>query len=502
MAIVETWLHQQAAARPNASCLRVEQRHFTFEELALEVDQAAGNIQARGWDVGPIGIWLPDGAAMILTLWAVSRTGGVVFPLHNRLPVDELLKNLARTGCSRLVTTRERAAQLRGQLPDDLVVLQVDELLRSEGPRSPEVMGDAAPPRDQDLQAIVMTSGTTGQPKAVELTYGNQRAGSEGWISFLGLSPEDHYLSALPLSHVAGMGVLLRGARAGFAVTCLPSGDAAAINAQLDGGNITHVSLVPTQLQRMIKQRNGRPFSGSVKAIVLGGAAASPALITAALQHRAPLVLTYGMTETTAGVTAVKVTDQPGKRGTVGRPLGDGQITIVDDAGTVLPTGGTGLIRVKSPAVMTGYRGQTPLRDGIYTTGDYGRLDEDGFLYLEPGRSLLIISGGENVDPLEVESVLLDMPGVADVCVLGLPDEDLGQRVVAVLKAQTSGTNVDSLARLCRQRMAGYKVPRAWVIWASLPRSASGKLRRAEIRRRLLAGDAAAHQLVADSGNR
>ncbi|MCH7573774.1 MAG: acyl--CoA ligase [Candidatus Marinimicrobia bacterium] len=502
MATVETWLHQQAAAQPNASCLQVEQHHFTFKELALEVDQAAGKIQAHGWHAGPVGIWLPDGVAMILTLWAVSRTGGVVLPLHDRLQVDELLDNLARTGCSRLITTRERAAQLRGRLPDDLVVLPLKELLRSDGPRLPGVIGDAMPPRDHDLHAIVMTSGTTGQPKAVQLTYGNQRAGSDGWISFLSLSPEDHYLSALPLSHVAGMGVLLRGARAGIPVTCLPSGDAATINAQLDKGNITHVSLVPTQLQRMLIERNGQAFRSTVKAIILGGAPASPALITAALQHRAPLVLTYGMTETAAGFTALKVTDQPGKRGSVGRPFGEGQIAIVDDAGLQLPTGETGLIRVKSSAVMTGYRGQPPLRDGVYTTGDYGRLDEDGFLYLEPGRSLLIISGGENVDPLEVESALLDMPGVADVCVVGLPDEDLGQRVVAVLKAQTPGTNVDSLARLCRQRMAGYKVPRAWVIWASLPRSASGKLRRAEIRRRLLAGDAAAHQSVADSGNR
>ncbi|MCH8328560.1 MAG: AMP-binding protein, partial [Candidatus Marinimicrobia bacterium] len=300
MAAVQTWLHGQAAAAPHAFCLEVDERRYTFMELALKVDAVAEGIRESGWDRGPVGIWLPDGLAMIVSLWAVSRAGGVVLPLHDRMTADELLPALVRAGSVRLITTGQRATELRDQLPDDLQLLPVEELLRSDGPRSQGVLADAALPADHDLHAIVMTSGTTGQPKAVQLTYGNQRASCDGWISFLGLSKGDHYLSVLPLTHVAGMGILLRGARAGFGVTCLPPGDAARINTLLDGGGITHVSLVPTLLQRLLAERGERPFNTGVKAIVLGGAPASKALIATALAHRAPLVVTYGMTETAA----------------------------------------------------------------------------------------------------------------------------------------------------------------------------------------------------------
>ena len=477
MSFVQTWLHEQVRSSPDDLCITTADHSYTFSQLASEVDLLAQSLLTKGWQEETVATWLPDSLDMVLALWAVPRSGGVLLPLHASLKPDEVSSYMSLAGCSRLLTEQSRIDEFRKHLPEGAEVMMVDEREGIEIGRISRVVSH----RKHQLHSILLTSGTTGRPKGVQLTYDNHQASMDGWIAYLGLTRRSHYLCTLPLSHVAGMGILLRGARAGFAVNFLPKFDASAVNTRLDSGTVTHISLVPTQLSSILRQRDGRPFHKAVEGIILGGGPVPLDLIEQALSLKAPLIVTYGMTETASGVTAVQVDEHPDKKGTVGRAIGAGKIMITDDDGTELKAGEIGQVRIQSSAVMAGYLEQPAIGGNTFTTGDTGWRDEDGFLYLAATRESTIITGGENVDPLEVESVLSSIPGVVEAGVIGIPDSEFGQRVVAVVVLDEQGLVADELLNLCRQRLASYKVPKAIEIWEQLPRSHSGKLKRVEL---------------------
>ncbi len=484
MSLRGSWLHSQAVAHPAHPALAVGAQALTFAQLAHRVDRLAARLVEARWSGETVGVWLPDDLSMVEAIWAVPRAGGVLVPLHARLQGPELAAYLAEIHCTRLYTTRPRYAGIEQVLPKTLEVMFVDEGPVGSGSLDP---GEAVP--EGTLHSILLTSGTTGRPKAVRLTYGNHRSSAEAWCQFLDLTPSDHYLCALPLSHVGGLGILFRGAVAGFKVTCLQKFDGAAVNRALDDGAVTHVSLVPTQLHRMIRLRGERPFSRQLKALVLGGGPAPPGLIDQALKLGAPLVKTYGMTETASGVTAFRVWKHPDKQASAGRPLGRATLSMINADGAPLPPNEVGTIAVQGPSVMEGYL-NGPATGGELVTSDRGWLDADGFLYVSPNPLALIISGGENVDPQEVEQVLLGVPHVLEACVAGLPDTDLGQRVVAVVAAEP-GQRLDeaALVRACRRKLAPFKVPKSVIVWPALPKTPGGKVQRRKVLERLLGAD-------------
>jgi len=478
-----SWLHDQARQRPAAPALTVAGRTYSFAQLARRIDQLAARFVHRGWTDGPVGVWLPDSLAMIAGVWAIPRAGGVLAPFHARLPAPELADQLARLGIQRLYTDHDLYAAVKPRLPETVQVIFAEE----HGEGTDEGRKEAVEPvLPETIHSIMLTSGTTGRPKAVQLTYENHHASAEAWRRFLGLTQNDHYLGALPLSHVGGLGILFRSALAGCQVTCLPRFDAETANELLDRGGITHVSLVPTQLQRLLLRRDGRPFPSTLKALVLGGAPAALDLIDAALQLGAPLVKTYGLTETASGVAAFHVPDHPRKKAAAGQPLGQAVLTIEDDDAQPLPPNRVGRIVVAGPTVMAAYIGGPPT-GGRLVTGDRGWLDGDGFLTITPDPAGLIISGGENVDPCEVEQVLLTLPGVLEACVVGLPDADLGQRVAAVVSgAQGRAVDVETLQQACRQRLAPFKTPKEIIVWPALPKTPTGKVQRGQVLENLL----------------
>jgi len=477
MSFVQTWLHEQARTSPDDLCITMEDYTCTFSQLANEVNLLAQSFLVKGWQEKTVATWLPDSLDMVLALWAIPRSGGVLLPLHARLKPNEVAAYMSLAGCSRLLTAQSRIDELRTHLPEGAEVMLADAGEKIETSKIPIVV----PRKKHQLHSILLTSGTAGRPKGVQLTYDNHQANMDGWIAYLGLTRRSRYLCTLPLSHVAGMGIFLRGARAGFAVNFMPKFDAGAVNARLDSGTVTHISLVPTQLISLLRQRAERPFHKAVEGIILGGGPVPQNLIDQALALKAPLIVTYGMTETASGVTAVRVDKHPDKQGTVGRVIGAGKIMITADDGTELKAGVIGQVRIQSAAVMTGYLGRPATVDSTITTDDRGWRDEDGFLYLAAAQENTIITGGENVDPLEVETVLSNIPGVAEAGVIGIPDSDLGQRVIAVVVLDEKSLAVEELLRRCRQKLASYKVPKSIEIWEQLPRSHSGKLKRGEL---------------------
>jgi O-succinylbenzoic acid--CoA ligase len=296
---------------------------------------------------------------------------------------------------------------------------------------------------------VVHTSGTTGAPRPVEITRFNIEANALGSAVALGLDPDERWLCPLPLSHVGGLMVLLRSAV--YATTAV-LGPADALD------DVTLASLVPTQLQRILEA--GPPPAPRLRAILLGGAGASRALLERAAAAGLPVAPTYGITQACSQVTVA----EPGDTETSGFPLPGVDVEIAPD----------GEIRVRGPVVAGG---------GTLHTGDLGRLDERGRLIVTGRLSELIVSGGENVAPAEVEAVLEQHPAVAEAGVFGRPDPEWGESVVAaVVPRNGAPLDAEELRAFCRARLAGFKVPKAIEPVAVLPRTASGKLRRGVLR--------------------
>jgi O-succinylbenzoic acid--CoA ligase len=279
----------------------------------------------------------------------------------------------------------------------------------------------------------------------------------------------------------------MRSVRFGGPVRLLPRFDAAEVSAVLDAGDIAAVSLVPTMLSRLLAHREGRAVPPGLRVLLLGGAAAAPELLARALAAGYPVCPTYGLTESCSQVATAAPPPVGAARALPMLPLRGSELRI-DVDGRDAPPGTPGEIVVRGPTVMRGYLRDPlstarALREGWLYTGDIGCLDAEGGLRVFDRRDDLIVSGGENVYPAEIEAVLLEHQSVDDVGVAGVPDADLGARVVAwVVAAPGTAPDVAALQHHCRSRLAGFKQPREFRYVDALPRNAAGKLQRSRLR--------------------
>jgi O-succinylbenzoic acid--CoA ligase len=309
----------------------------------------------------------------------------------------------------------------------------------------------------------------------VVLTGANLAASAAASQARLGNGPGDRWLCVLPLHHVGGLSILWRSAREGGTVVLEESFDVSRAAALLASGTLTYASLVPTMLRRILEEHPG-PFPG-LRGVLVGGGPADPALLAAARLADLPALQTYGMTETASQV-ATEAPGEAGRRpGTAGRPLEGFEVRVVDGDGRALPPGGVGRLEVRGPAVSPGYLGEAERPTGAwFRTGDHGRVDGDGYLFIAGRADAVIVSGGENVHPEEVEAVLREHAGVADARVYGEDDAEWGRRVVAeVAAASSGGLDLAALEAFARARLAPHQVPRRWAVVAVVARSDMGK---------------------------
>jgi O-succinylbenzoic acid--CoA ligase len=312
-------------------------------------------------------------------------------------------------------------------------------------------------PVTSDVAVVIATSGSTGEPKGVELSHGALAASADATIDRIGLEPGDRWLSCLPWHHIAGLQVLLRARRSGTALAVHESFDIDRIAADRDS---TLVSLVPTQLKRLLDANvDLRHF----RVILLGGAAAPASLVRRASEAGANVMTTYGMSETCGGC----VYD--------GTPLRDVDVRIGED----------GRVQLRGPMLMSGYRLRPDLTeqavvDGWLVTNDIGEL-HDGRLVVTGRADDVIVSGGENVSADAVAGVLADHPDIDDVAVVGVADDEWGQRVVAVIVSASPPT-LEAVRTWCSAQLAPASRPRQLVAVAEIPRLAPGKLDRAALR--------------------
>jgi O-succinylbenzoic acid--CoA ligase len=339
------------------------------------------------------------------------------------------------------------------------------------------------------VHTVVYTSGTTGRPKGALLTAGNHWWSAVGSALNVGVHDDDRWLACLPLFHVGGLAILLRGVVYGTATVVHEAFDPAAVSAALDDDDeVTIVSLVAAMLQRVLDARGDAAVPARLRLVLLGGGPAPRPLLERCARQGIPVSQTYGLTETASQVTTLRPADALRRLGAAGMPLYPNEVRIgAPDAAA--PPGEAGEILVRGPVVSPGYWGRPDesaraRAGGWLHTGDIGRLDADGFLHVLDRRADLIVSGGENVYPAEVEGVLLAHPAVAEAGVVGEADETWGQRVVAVVRARDGAeVSEEELRAHCRSQLGGYKVPaRIVLVREPLPRTAAGKLLRRELR--------------------
>lgn len=459
---------------PGAPALEIADRVVSRGALAARADALAGWLAGEGLEAGAIvAVRLPAGEDFVALLHAVDRADAVLLPLDPRLPAAELAPALAQTRPRLLVRADDdragRAAAEAAGIPS------------ATPPRRPHAR---VPRRGRALDAplaAILTSGTTGPRKAALLSHAGFLASARASAQLLGTRPDDRVLACMPLFHVGGLSLLTRAALHGHPVVLHPRFDASAVAEGLEHRAISLLSLVPTMLERLLHAWGERPAPPSLRCVLLGGAAAPPELVERAARLGFPVARSYGLTEATSQVATLP----PGSRD----PARDGLVPL---PGTELRIaserpGGEGEILVRSPALMAGYLDRPDdtrraLAGGWLHTGDVGRLDARGHLTVLDRRRDLIVSGGENVYPSEVEAVLREHDDVLDAAVAAAPDAEFGQRPFAWIVARPgSAPSAGELARFCRARLAGFKVPIRFEALDRLPRSPSGKLLRARL---------------------
>ncbi|WP_129116821.1 o-succinylbenzoate--CoA ligase [Halegenticoccus tardaugens] len=504
---MDDWLTHRARATPDVTALVDADAGSEWDYAALdaEVDETAGRLAALGIEAGDhLGTLLPTGVPAVRLVHAAMRLGATLVPLSDRLTPVELAAQIEATDLTALVcgdgtegTAVEAAETLDGLV--GVPIASVDEPDR----RGVEALSAAEPiavdpatwERDDPL-AMLFTSGTTGAPKAVVLTMGNVFSSAVASAFRLGVLPDDRWLVALSLAHMGGLAPLYRSTLYGTAVVLRSSFDPGAAADDVGTYGATGISLVPTMLRRMLDSRG--TLSDPLRFVLLGGAPASRELIRRCRDYSVPVYPTYGMTETASQVATAAPAEAFEFEGTVGRPLLWTEVAVLDDDGEAVEPGETGEIVVSGPTVSPGYYGNPEATEAAFgprglRTGDVGYRDEVGRLYVLGRTDDRIITGGENVDPGEVVEALRDHPDVADAAVVGLPDDEWGERVAALLvpanpDARPTAAEIDAH---CRERLAGYKLPRTIAFADDLPRTASGTVAREATRERIRAFEAA-----------
>lgn len=469
-------VREGASRHPDVEALTFAGRSWRYGALDAEVRRWVAALEARGIGAGHrVCVLATNHAACVFLFWSLGRLGAVLAPLNARLTRAEL-EPLAQDVDPSLTL-------VLGTLRERLVGAEALETFAGAPSSDTCVALEEGAPR-----VVLFTSGTTGRPKGAVLTEGNFRASSRGSAENLGEHRAPRWLGTLPLFHVGGLAMLTRTAYEGGCLVLHERFDAEATCRAIDEEAVSHASLVATTLERVLDVRAGRRVPESFKLALIGGGPVPVPLLERARAVGLLALQTYGLTEACSQVTTERPSDADGR--TAGPPLPGLEVRVVGENGDVRGPGQEGDIEVRGPTVMAGYWRRPEatsevLRDGWLRTKDLGVLDARGRLTVLSRRTDLIVRGGENIYPAEVEAVLANHPSVQEAAVVGVPDSRWGEVPVAflALRAGQPHPEAEALEAWCRQSLAGFKLPVRFLWVEALPRNAMGKLERPALRK-------------------
>ena len=454
------WLRYGKQCYPNRICMN----NYTYQDIYSAVVNVATRLQTLS-DTR-IAIVSDNSVTMAVYLLAAMLVRKEVLLLNVHLTAGEIENQL----CQLHITTVLHSAKRCGQVPKSVTSMEFESMESMLHNEEKDIFDWIV--NDNDIAAIMNTSATTGQFKSVPLRWSQIKAHVQASQEVLGRSEQDNWLMVLPLFHVSGLSILMRSLYNGTAMTIMESYHEEQVLQCIHDGRINMMSLVPT----ILKNLEPRIIHHQLRVILLGGEFIPRPLVDACVEKQLPIYKTYGMTETFSQSVTMPVLLNLNKLDSVGKPLPRMTVHIVNP-----DVDGVGEIHLNGPMVMRGYINREPIH-GDFNTDDMGYVDEDGFLYILNRRTDLIISGGENIYPKEIEDTVYAMQGVKECAVIPVADTKWGQvpaLFVAFDDIDALGTDLKMIVRdYISSKLAKYKVPKYITIMDALPRNGTGKIMR------------------------
>lgn len=499
----------QAKLTPNKEALVYEQERISYGELMQRIAAVAGQLQAAGVKAkDKVGILFPNHPDYVASFFAAAGLGTTIVPINPLLKSDEIAHILSDSDASTLIVHEHSLKEaLKSQaanpvlkaifvsskqaiLPEDLEAAKnarIDLKLLSQELKSARTVNwfKQIDPQ-KDLAMLVYTSGTTGKPKGAMLTHFNMLSIFPKRLDIFDISIKDKTLATLPMCHIYGITILMIGTLSrGGTLAIIPRFDAQAVLKLIQDEKLTLVPAVPAMYQFMLMELEKHNYDLSSVRICFSGAAPLPQETIKEIETAfgAVLVEGFGMTETSCVATINPLKGQR-KVGSVGPLVPGVEMKVLDDDGHELPVGKehVGEFWIKGPNIMQGYykqaeETQKSMKDGWFATGDLGYKDEDGYFFIVGRKKEMIIRGGANIYPREIEDLIMKMEEVQEVAVLGIPDKFMGERVKAVVVLK-KGMQIheDQVKHFCSEHLADYKVPRLIEFRDILPRNSTGKV--------------------------
>jgi acyl-CoA synthetase (AMP-forming)/AMP-acid ligase II len=485
----------QAKAIGDKPFVSLNDRGFTFAEFDARTDAVAGGLAELGVSPGDVvSVFLPNCLEFLEAWWGILKAGGVLGPVNPAYTGPEASFVIGHSESVALVTNAAGAATIephRSELPALTTIISIDEggdaklsEIADKGLAAPDVTRQSS-----DLASILYTSGTTGKPKGATLTHANIIANAGMGAELVPLGPGERVGMLLPLFHAnAQVVTVIIPIMIGCEVVMWEKFSASAFWDTVDAFKPVTISAVPTILAAVLNAP-GAPAGGSSLRYVICGAAPLSRDLLEAFEDRFGIRILegYGLTETTC-ISSINPYYGERKPGSIGIPVRQQQMRIVDPEGAEVPTGELGEIIIKGPNVMPGYlnapeANAESIRDGWLHTGDVGYVDSDGYFFIVDRSKDMIIRGGENIYPREIEEVLYEHPGVLECAVIGIPHDVRGEEVLAVVAPQPGAElDIEELAEFAKARLARYKLPARIEIRPELPKTATGKISKGPLR--------------------
>jgi long-chain acyl-CoA synthetase len=478
---------------PDATALKLGEATLTYAGLDDLTSRLARFLAERGIEPGDrVGIMLPNVPEFAIAYYAVLRAGAVVVPMNVLLKEREVAFYLSDPGAKLVFAWHQFEAEARkgaASAGTECMVISPDgfgELLWGVAPRT-EVAARAG----NDTAVILYTSGTTGQPKGAELTQANLDSNAQVCLELFSMRADDIILGALPLFHAFGQTCTLNTAMAsGATLVPVPRFDAEKVLATIESDRVTVFAGVPTMFVALLHHPAREQFDTSSLRLCISGGAAMPVEILRGFEAAFGSIILegYGLSETSP-VASFSDPDRERKVGSIGTPVAGVEMKVVDDSRNDVPQGESGEIAIRGNNVMKGYwrRPEATAEaiddDGWFYSGDIGRIDEDGYFFIVDRKKELVIRGGYNVYPREIEEVLYEHPAVREAAVIGIPHPELGEEIGAAVALKPGAeASEDELREFAKRRVAAYKYPRyVWFV-DELPKGATGKILKREIR--------------------
>ncbi len=457
-----------AKNNPSSIFLNYKNKSYTYEEIQIQVIHTARVINQNNLKNNIlIGIQILDPIEFIINWFACDYLGLISVLINPKFKSNELYTIINSVQLSHLITSRKS---------DSRKLVNKVNLIFNEDGSSIQNCGVSIIPIQKNLNdtiTIIFTSGSNGKPKPVELSTQNFLSSFKNWNNEIKFSDNDSIMNVLPLHHIAGISSIIRGLLSHCPVFLLEKFNVDNFILEVNKQKITVISLVPTIIFKLLQIEEGIKCLQSFRMILTGGGPANSILLEKCIKLNIPIFVTYGMTETCSGVSGFWINDYPNKLNSVGKPFN--HLTI----STTTQKNKYSKICILGEIIANSYWGELPF-NSQFTTNDLGVIDSDGFLFLKPLRRYRIVTGGENVNPFEIEEIILKYPNIEACCVLGIENQKWGEEIIAFIKINGKLNKLD-LVEFCKSQLLEYKIPKKFIICNEIPKNELGKINRLKV---------------------